>query len=223
MITDLANRFNYHPPQDEETKDRHERVRMHCLAAATAVLGETPAGREQSRAITKLEEAMMWANAAIARAVPEVPPAAAPGGIANPAPDPAAKPADSAPADVAPPAAMTPSDATGVTAGELGVGAQAPIAEPAPAAAPADIPAASPQPAVEVPAAPPAPEVPRTLYTYAGPGPVDGTEWLPAPVAAPDGRALFLFAGDANPGDANGQSAEWVVYPGPATSPAPIS
>ena len=67
MITDVANRFDYHPPKDEDTKRRHETVRMHCKAAATAVLSETPESREQSLAITALEEAMMWANAAIAR------------------------------------------------------------------------------------------------------------------------------------------------------------
>lgn len=68
MITDIANRFDYHQPRDEDTKRRHETVRMHCKAAATAILSETPEGREQSLAVTKLEEAMMWANAAIARA-----------------------------------------------------------------------------------------------------------------------------------------------------------
>ena len=51
-----------------DTKRRHETVQMHCKAAATAILSETPEGREQSLAVTKLEEAMMWANAAIARA-----------------------------------------------------------------------------------------------------------------------------------------------------------
>ncbi|MHB8573663.1 MAG: Acb2/Tad1 domain-containing protein [Candidatus Dormibacteria bacterium] len=47
--------------------DRHARIRMHCEAAAGAIVAETPECREQSLAITAMEEAMMWANAAIAR------------------------------------------------------------------------------------------------------------------------------------------------------------
>ena len=62
----LFNRFRYHAP-GEEIARRHEQVRETCLQAALRLESLTPRGREQSLAITKLEEAMMWANAAIAR------------------------------------------------------------------------------------------------------------------------------------------------------------
>lgn len=66
--SDIQNRFEYHPPKDENTKWSHERVRAVCLNAAIEINALCPDGREKSLAITKLEEAMMWANAAIARA-----------------------------------------------------------------------------------------------------------------------------------------------------------
>ena len=43
-------------------------VRANLRLAAKLILIHVPAGREQSLAITKLEEAMFWANAGIARA-----------------------------------------------------------------------------------------------------------------------------------------------------------
>lgn len=64
---DLKNRFEYHPPKDEETKFAHETIRNTMHRAASDVDLLCPDGREKSLAITKLEEAMMWANAAIAR------------------------------------------------------------------------------------------------------------------------------------------------------------
>jgi hypothetical protein len=64
---DLDRRFNYHQPPDQETINRHANIRRACQDAAEAVNINAPEGREKSVAITKLEEAMMWANAAIAR------------------------------------------------------------------------------------------------------------------------------------------------------------
>lgn len=66
---DIENRFEYHPPKDEETKFAHERVRLLLVEVALELDGLVPEGREKSTAITKLEEAMMWANAGIARQV----------------------------------------------------------------------------------------------------------------------------------------------------------
>lgn len=64
---DLENRFSYHKPPNDEVGMRHDSIRHACLEAARSIVIDTPPGREQSLAITKLEEAMMWANAAIAR------------------------------------------------------------------------------------------------------------------------------------------------------------
>lgn len=64
---DIDNRFDYHPPKDDETRQAHETVRAELRAVAYALDSLCPDGREKSLAITKLEEAMMWANAAIAR------------------------------------------------------------------------------------------------------------------------------------------------------------
>ena len=62
---ELANRFDYHPPADQETVDRHHQVRE--AYAANVLATALPDGREKSLAMTKLEEAMMWGNAGIAR------------------------------------------------------------------------------------------------------------------------------------------------------------
>jgi hypothetical protein len=64
---DIDHRFTYHVPPDEERAKAHEGVRTVLGETAKYVVARTPAGREQSLAITKLEEAMFWANAALAR------------------------------------------------------------------------------------------------------------------------------------------------------------
>jgi hypothetical protein len=59
--------FNHHPPRnDAEIKD-HDFVRETIKDVAMAMRQELPPGREASLVQTKLEEAMFWANAAIAR------------------------------------------------------------------------------------------------------------------------------------------------------------
>lgn len=63
---DLDNRFDYHAPDDAKRR-AHEEVRIQLRRTAGLVVHLTPESREQSLAITHLEEAMMWANAAIAR------------------------------------------------------------------------------------------------------------------------------------------------------------
>jgi hypothetical protein len=68
MIDDdeLNTRFQYHKPDEDKIK-KHETIRNECLKLGFMICANTPACREQSLAITNLEEAMMWANAAIAR------------------------------------------------------------------------------------------------------------------------------------------------------------
>lgn len=64
---ELRHRFKYHPPKDDGVKAQHEEVREHCTELAEWINVKLPEGREKSLVITHLEEAMMWANAAIAR------------------------------------------------------------------------------------------------------------------------------------------------------------
>lgn len=64
---DLRNRFDYHQPSTEEIKNLHEAIRNHTLDLAAHLDRALPDCREKSLAITKLEEVMFWANAAVAR------------------------------------------------------------------------------------------------------------------------------------------------------------
>ena len=62
-----AHNFAHHPPS-AESMSTHQTVNDELLATANRIVDLTPAGREQSVALTKLEEVMFWANAAMARA-----------------------------------------------------------------------------------------------------------------------------------------------------------
>jgi hypothetical protein len=62
----LDKAFTYHAPQSGQPERYAEiRKRAHGLAIVMAELA--PSSRERSLAFTKLEESVMWANAAIAR------------------------------------------------------------------------------------------------------------------------------------------------------------
>lgn len=63
---ELGVRFTYHPPTREQS-DIYEDLRGRALKFAHYLVDVTPASREQALAITNLEEAVFWANAAIAR------------------------------------------------------------------------------------------------------------------------------------------------------------
>jgi hypothetical protein len=65
--TDIDNRFKYHQPPNEDIARSHSAIRSVIMEVANTCNSLLPEGREKSLAITKLEEAMFWANAAIAR------------------------------------------------------------------------------------------------------------------------------------------------------------
>lgn len=64
---ELADRFSYHPALTDEKRFAHERIRSNVLSLAERFNEILPDGREKSIVMTKLEEAMFWANAAEAR------------------------------------------------------------------------------------------------------------------------------------------------------------
>lgn len=66
---DLAKRFTYHPPKATQP-ERYEFLRDHAHMLAVMICENTPAGREQAVALTHLETAVFYANAAIARNEP---------------------------------------------------------------------------------------------------------------------------------------------------------
>ena len=66
---DLHNRFTYHAPREDQPR-RYNMLRESAKILAEMIVKLTPKSREQSLALTNLEEAIFWANAAIARNEP---------------------------------------------------------------------------------------------------------------------------------------------------------
>lgn len=62
----LLNTFTYHKPQEDQP-ERYTALRDKAKELAILICEMTPPSREQSLALTKLEEVSMQANAAIAR------------------------------------------------------------------------------------------------------------------------------------------------------------
>ena len=63
---DLESRFTYHKPKDGQP-ERYASIRRKALELAELINNLAPDGREKSLSLTKIEEAVMWANAGIAR------------------------------------------------------------------------------------------------------------------------------------------------------------
>ena len=63
---ELENRFTYHPPKEGQA-ERYQALRTKAFELALLILDTTPESREQSLAITHLEDVVYCANAAIAR------------------------------------------------------------------------------------------------------------------------------------------------------------
>jgi len=62
----LENRFLYHPPQKDETVKLHQEVSLLTLQMAKTIRNTTAHTREQSLALTCLEEVRMRWNQAVA-------------------------------------------------------------------------------------------------------------------------------------------------------------
>jgi len=62
----IQRSFTYHAPKENQVP-RYEMFRAAARDLAGKFVTNAPASRELSLALTKLEEAVMWANAAIAR------------------------------------------------------------------------------------------------------------------------------------------------------------
>jgi hypothetical protein len=62
----IENNFTYHEPNKDKTL-KYQVIRDYAKEFAYRIENHCPDSREKSLAMTKLEEAVMWANAAIAR------------------------------------------------------------------------------------------------------------------------------------------------------------
>ena len=62
----LDNNFTYHAPISDQPA-RYVEIRDKAKELAYLICSKTPVSREQSLALTNLEQAIFWANAAIAR------------------------------------------------------------------------------------------------------------------------------------------------------------
>ena len=66
IIDRINNDFVYHPPFGNQV-ERYAAIREYGRQIAIQIVKDTPCSREQSLALTHLEEAIFWANASIAR------------------------------------------------------------------------------------------------------------------------------------------------------------
>ena len=65
-MIDIENNFTYHKPHGDQ-RGKYEAIRAQGKELALLMRDLCPDSREKSLAMTKLEECVMWANAAIAR------------------------------------------------------------------------------------------------------------------------------------------------------------
>lgn len=62
----IENDFTYHAPSEDDVW-KFLTIRNHAKVLALLIDSLVPDGREKSSALTKLEEAVFWSNAGIAR------------------------------------------------------------------------------------------------------------------------------------------------------------
>lgn len=65
-MNEIEKRFAYHPPKPGQP-EKYTAIRAKAKELALLIEDECPESREKSLSMTKLEEAVMWANASIAR------------------------------------------------------------------------------------------------------------------------------------------------------------
>jgi len=63
----MDERFKHHPPKDEATVDKHQAAREAADSFYKVIETVATPSREKALAITRVEEAMFWLNADIAR------------------------------------------------------------------------------------------------------------------------------------------------------------
>lgn len=61
----IVEMFTYHPPKDGQV-ETYQKIRDEAKEFALLVDAACPPSREKSLAITSIQQAVMWANAAIA-------------------------------------------------------------------------------------------------------------------------------------------------------------
>lgn len=66
QIEEMGKRFTYHAPKGDQA-ERYVEIRATAHAFALGLSQTCPESRELSLALTKMEEVVFWANAAIAR------------------------------------------------------------------------------------------------------------------------------------------------------------
>lgn len=66
LIDRMNNNLTYHAPKEDQ-QERYEHIRNKAKEFALLIIDVTPVSREQSLALTDLENVVMWANASIAR------------------------------------------------------------------------------------------------------------------------------------------------------------
>ena len=66
MDAKIENAFTYHAPKDGQP-EKYQAIREKAKELAYLIQELVPPSREQSLAMTKMEECSMWANAGIAR------------------------------------------------------------------------------------------------------------------------------------------------------------
>jgi hypothetical protein len=67
MAKRLDNDYTHHPPKSQDQLERYETIRNAARELAFLICTCSPASREQSVALTHLDEVVMNTNAAIAR------------------------------------------------------------------------------------------------------------------------------------------------------------